>query len=100
MATFSVYSADVPPITTARWYGGHAAVPSDRTFSSRNAARLRGFRRAFVSWKRKLLLADPPPLAMNRNLYSSPGTAWISICAGRFEPVLTSRYMSSGASWE
>ncbi len=28
-----------------------------------------------VSWNRNDLLAEPPPLAMNRNLYSSPGVA-------------------------
>ena len=36
LAVFIAYSAEVPPITTARWYGGHAAVPSERSFSSRN----------------------------------------------------------------
>ena len=34
-AVFSAYSADVPPMTIARWYGGQAAVPSARIFSSR-----------------------------------------------------------------
>ena len=29
---------DVPPMTTARWYGGQAAVPSERIFSSRNSS--------------------------------------------------------------
>jgi hypothetical protein len=55
-------------MTTARWYGGQAEVPRVLSFSSRKRARLSGFRRALVSWKRKLLLAEPPPLAMNRNL--------------------------------
>ena len=32
-----VISAEVPPMTIARWYGGHAAVPSVRIFSFRNA---------------------------------------------------------------
>jgi hypothetical protein len=57
-------------MTTARWYGGQAAVPSERIFSSRNSSRRLGLRTAFVSWKRNDLLAEPPPLAMNRNLYS------------------------------
>jgi hypothetical protein len=60
----------VPPITTARWYGGQAAVPSERIFSSRKASIRWGFRIALVSWKRNDLFAEPPPLAMNRNLYS------------------------------
>jgi len=41
----SVISADKPPITIARWYGGHAAVPSVAIFSSRKAYR-QGERRA------------------------------------------------------
>ena len=76
MAVFSANSAEVPPITTARWYGGQAAVPSERIFSSRKASIRFGFRIAFVSWYRNDLFAEPPPLAMKRNLYSgwSPGT--------------------------
>ena len=35
LAVFSANSALVPPTTMARWYGGHAAVPSERIFSSR-----------------------------------------------------------------
>ena len=67
-AVLSAYSADVPPTTTARWYGGHAEVPMARSFSSRNCISRVGFSSALVSWKRKDLLADPPPLAMKRNL--------------------------------
>jgi hypothetical protein len=69
----------VPPITTARWYGGQAAVPRERIFSSRNSIIRVGLRIAFVSWNRKDLLAEPPPLAMNRNLYSGgrPSTAGV-----------------------
>jgi hypothetical protein len=37
-------------MTTARWYGGQAAVPSERIFSSRNDSIRWGFRTAFVSW--------------------------------------------------
>ena len=59
-------------MTTARWYGGHAAVPSERIFSSRKLSIRLGLRIALVSWNRKDLLADPPPLAMKRNLYSGP----------------------------
>ena len=75
LAVFSANSADVPPTTMARWYGGHAAVPSERIFSSRNEAIRAGFRTALVSWYRNDLFAEPPPLAMNRNLYSSPPVA-------------------------
>ena len=52
LATFSAYSADVPPMTMARWYGGQADVPRVRSFSSKNFMRLAGFSSAFVSWKR------------------------------------------------
>ncbi len=68
MAVFSAYSALVPPTTMARWYGGHAEVPMARIFSSRNEAIRAGFRTALVSWNRYDLFAEPPPLAMNRNL--------------------------------
>ena len=50
LAVFSAYSALVPPTTMARWYGGQAAVPSDRIFSSRNACSPAGFSTALVSW--------------------------------------------------
>jgi hypothetical protein len=100
LAVFSAYSALVPPITTARWYGGQAAVPSERTFSVRNARIPAGLRTALVCWNRNDLFAEPPPLAMNRNLYSPPPVAYTSICAGRFEPVFFSSHMVSGASWE
>src|SRR6185437_3133617 len=100
LAVFSANSALVPPITTARWYGGQAAVPSPRIFSSRNDAIRFGFSTALVSWNRNDLLAEPPPLAMNRNLYSSPPVAYSSIWAGRLLPVLRSSHMVSGASWE
>ena len=49
-AVFSANSADVPPTTTARWYGGQAAVPSERIFSSRNSSIRFSFSTAFVSW--------------------------------------------------
>ena len=88
----------------ARWYGGQAAVPISRSFSSRNRIIRFGFSSAFVSWYRYDLLAEPPPLAMNRNLYASgcpPGSsAYSSICAGRLVPVLRSSHMVSGASCE
>ena len=72
-ASFTVLrhaSAEVPPITNARWYGGHAAVPSVRIFSERNLTRLAGFSSAFVSWNRYVLFAEPPPLAIIRKWYS------------------------------
>src|SRR5579863_8264270 len=75
LAVLSANSALVPPTTMARWYGGQAAVPSDRIFSSRNEAIRTGLSTALVSWYRNDLFADPPPLAMNRNLYSSPPVA-------------------------
>src|SRR5581483_8897465 len=100
LAVFSAYSALVPPMTIARWYGGHAAVPSDRIFSSRNVSIRTGFSTALVSWNRNDLLAEPPPLAMNRNLYSSPPVAYSSIWAGRFDPVFFSSHMLRGASCE
>ena len=42
-------------------------MPSDFIFSTRKAGRLSGFRTARVCWNRKVLLADPPPLARKRN---------------------------------
>jgi hypothetical protein len=68
LTVFIVSSADVPPITIARWYGGHAAVPSVSTFSLRNATMRSCVRIDGVAWNRNALLAEPPPLAMNRNL--------------------------------
>ena len=100
MAVLSAYSALVPPTTIARWYGGQAAVPSEPIFSVRKAAMLASFSTALVCWYRKDLFADPPPLAISRNLYSAPGAAYSSICAGRFEPVFRSSHMVSGASCE
>ena len=92
-AVFNAYSALVPPITTPRWYGGHAAVPSVRIFSSIHVANDAGLSSALVSWNSRLLLAEPPPLAMKKNLYSPPGVASISISAGRFVPVFVSSHM-------
>ena len=37
-------------MTTARWYGGHAAVPRERIFSSRKLSIRFGFSTALVSW--------------------------------------------------
>jgi hypothetical protein len=75
LAVLSAYSAEVPPTTTARWYGGQAAVPSDLIFSSRKAIMRFSLSTALVSWYRNDLLAEPPPLAMNSSLYSS-GCPW------------------------
>src|SRR5512134_429683 len=101
-ASFTVLrqlSAEVPPTTNARWYGGHAAVPSVFIFSTRNFSRLPGLRSALVSWYRYVLLAEPPPLATNRNLYSIPLAAYRSIWAGRLQPEFTSSYMFRGTVW-
>ena len=53
-------------MTIARWYGGQAAVPSVLIFSSRNSSRPRAFSTRGVSWYRKVLFAEPPPLATKR----------------------------------
>ena len=71
-----------------------------RIFSAMNLRSDAGFSSALVSWYRKVLFADPPPLATNRNRYSPPGSAYSSTCAGRLVPVFFSRYMSSGAICE
>ena len=52
LAVLRANSALVPPMTTARWYGGQAAVPRVRSFSSRNAIMASSLRIAFVSWYR------------------------------------------------
>jgi hypothetical protein len=52
LAVFKANSADVPPMTTARWYGGQAEVPRVRSFSSRNRSMLERLRTALVSWNR------------------------------------------------
>ncbi len=62
-------------MATAMWYGGQAAVPRYFILSTRNFSSFSGVRSAFVSWKSMVLLADPPPLATNRNLYSAPCVA-------------------------
>ena len=59
-----------------------------------------GLSSAFVSWKSRLLLAEPPPLAMNSNLYASPSTDSISISAGRLVPVFFSSNTVMGAICE
>ncbi len=43
-------------MTTARWYGGQADVPSRRSFSSRNDISRCGLSSALVSWNRKRLV--------------------------------------------
>ena len=75
MTVFMVSSADVPPMTMARWYGGHAAVPSVSTFSFRNASMRSRVRIDGVAWNKNALLAEPPPLAMNKNLYAASASA-------------------------
>src|SRR5688572_6646050 len=68
LAVLRACSAEVPPITTARWYGGQAEVPIRRSFSSRKRISEVGFSSALVSWYRYDLLALPPPLAMYSSL--------------------------------
>jgi hypothetical protein len=75
LTVLSVNSADMPPMTMARWYGGQAAVPSLRVSLSIQESSVFGFSSAFVSWYRNVLLAEPPPLVMNRKWYSSPSSA-------------------------
>ena len=55
LASFAVstaISADVPPMTTARWYGGHAAVPSVFIFSNSHGSSVFSLSSALVSWNR------------------------------------------------
>mmetsp|Transcript_98253 Transcript_98253/g.273297 ORF Transcript_98253/g.273297 Transcript_98253/m.273297 type:complete len:203 (+) Transcript_98253:595-1203(+) len=52
-ASFTVFrqsSAERPPMTMARWYGGHADVPKVTTFSAMKASKDFGFSKAFVCW--------------------------------------------------
>ncbi|CAB4545891.1 unannotated protein [freshwater metagenome] len=46
-------------------------MPSERSFSSNQVRNDLGFSTALVSWYKNDLLALPPPLAMNKKLYSS-----------------------------
>ena len=100
LAVSSAVSADVPPMTRARWYGGQAEVPRVRSLSSSQPISVVGLSSALVSWNSRLLLAEPPPLAMNSSLYSSPSPALILISAGRLVLVLTSSQVVSGAICE
>ena len=68
LAVFRANSALVPPMTMARWYGGQAAVPSERSFSSRKASMRCGVQDGLGLLVEEGLVALPPPLAMNRNL--------------------------------
>ncbi len=68
-------SAEVPPTTTAMWYGGQAAVPRYFILSTRNFSSFSGVSSALVSCQSMVLLAEPPPLATKRNLYSLPSVA-------------------------
>ncbi len=67
LTVFRLISAEVPPMTMARWYGGHADVPSVAILATQNDLSVSGFRSALVSWYRKVLLAEPPPFEMKRN---------------------------------
>ena len=74
-------SARTPPTCRRpRPPGGTAGRPRCRASGSSRPgtpASASGFSTAFVSWYRNDLFAEPPPLAMNRNLYAG------SPCAGR-----------------
>ena len=52
LAVSTAISADVPPMTTARWYGGHAEVPSVFIFSNSHGSNVFSFSSALVSWNR------------------------------------------------
>ena len=52
LAVSTASSAEVPPITTARWYGGHAAVPSVFIFSNSHGSSVFSLSNALVSWNR------------------------------------------------
>ena len=67
---------------------------------ARNASSAASSSRALDSWKRAILLDEPPPLATKKKRYSPPSTAWRSTWAGRFVPVLTSSMTVSGAMME
>mmetsp|Transcript_11136 Transcript_11136/g.33375 ORF Transcript_11136/g.33375 Transcript_11136/m.33375 type:complete len:249 (+) Transcript_11136:2914-3660(+) len=100
LTVFRVISADRPPITSARWYGGHAAVPRDLILSSTNSKSDLSFSKALVCWYKNVLFAEPPPFAMNWKWYSLPCAAYRSICAGKFVFVFASSNMDVGATWE
>ena len=51
-AVSTAYSADVPPITTAKWYGGQAAVPRVCILSNSQGSNVASFSSALVSWYR------------------------------------------------
>lgn len=59
-------------------------------FSRRKASKAGLFSKARVSWNKKVLFAEPPPLAIIKKRYSSPLSAAKSIWAGRFVPLFFS----------
>mmetsp|Transcript_26893 Transcript_26893/g.60671 ORF Transcript_26893/g.60671 Transcript_26893/m.60671 type:complete len:222 (-) Transcript_26893:211-876(-) len=76
---FMVMSGLRPPTTTARWYGGHAAVPNARISSAMKALKASGRNTALVFWINFVLFALPPPLTMKEISYSLPCPEKISI---------------------
>mmetsp|Transcript_73633 Transcript_73633/g.175583 ORF Transcript_73633/g.175583 Transcript_73633/m.175583 type:complete len:239 (+) Transcript_73633:56-772(+) len=67
LASFTVFkfcSADRPPTTKAKWYGGQAAVPMPFTISATNSAKALSLRTPLVFCSSWVLLALPPPFAM------------------------------------
>jgi len=52
LAVFSACPAEVPPMTTARWYGGQGAVPSVFIFSKSHGSSVFSLSSALVSWNK------------------------------------------------
>jgi len=73
-------------------------VPNNCTFSSMKLIRLFSFNNALVCWNRNVLLALPPPLAMNIMSYSLPWTEYVSNCPGRLVLVFNSSNILMGAT--
>ncbi len=61
-------SAEVPPMTNARWYGGQAAVPRYFIFSTRNFSSFSGVSSALVSWKSMRLVGRAAALGDEEEL--------------------------------
>mmetsp|Transcript_19909 Transcript_19909/g.32492 ORF Transcript_19909/g.32492 Transcript_19909/m.32492 type:complete len:211 (-) Transcript_19909:167-799(-) len=64
LTVFRFCSAERPPTTSARWYGGQAAVPMFWTCSVTKSMKAFSLSTPFVFCKSCVLLALPPPFAM------------------------------------
>ena len=53
-------------------YVGQAEVPKSMIFSRMNSSIDFSFNKDFVFWYKKVLLAEPPPFAKNKNSYELP----------------------------